>query len=88
MLLHDYITIDLEINKSVLVYKNSEGNVGVVKDVGPGYYLESGEFVKVNDSIKPGDRVIFTQCLSLNIDGKDIYITRYRDVIEVLGAKV
>lgn len=84
-MLHDWITIEPEVNKGILKSSNDDIHVGIVKAMGPGYCGDSGYFVNI-EGINEGDRILFTQHLTYEVDGKKLYRTRYRDVIEVLGA--
>lgn len=83
MLLHDWISIEPEINKGILTMTDNEVQVGIVKDFGIGYRTDDGTLVFV-EGLEIGKKVLFTQHLTFEIDGAKVYRLRYRDVIEVL----
>lgn len=87
MLLHDWISIEPEISTGILTIKDDEVRVGIVKDFGVGYIADNGTFVK-NIELTIGNKIIFTQHLTFDVDGVKIYRVRGRDVIEVFNAKV
>lgn len=86
-LLHDWISIEPEVGTGILTIRDNEVNVGVVKNIGPGYRADNGDFIPT-EGIKVGDKILFTQHLTYEIDGLKVYRLRYRDVIEVLDVKV
>lgn len=87
MLTNDWIAVEPEISSGVLKITDGEINVGIVKDLGHGYYADNGQFVGLT-GLGIGDKILFTQHLTFEIDGVKVYRTRGRDVIEVLNAKV
>lgn len=78
---HDFIIIEPEESKGVLKQHNDSINSGIVKEFGPGYTSEIGEFIPI-EGIAIGDKILFTQFLMLDVDGVKTYIVRYRDVIK------
>lgn len=82
-LLHDWISIEPEISTGVLTITDGEISVGTIKDFGPGYITDDGTFIPTTN-LKVGDKILFTQHLTYEINGMKVYRLRYRDVIEVL----
>jgi len=87
MLLYDWISIEPEISSGILTIRDNEVTVGIVKEIGPGYRTDNGDFIRT-EGIKVGDKILFTQHLNYEIDGLKVYRLRARDVIEVLDVKV
>lgn len=88
MLLHDWISVEQTKSSGVLQISDGEVFVGIVKELGCGYWADNGSFVEINNGIKIGDKILFTQHLSYEVDGAKLIRVRGRDVIEVLNAKV
>lgn len=80
MTFHDFIIVEKE--KSTSILKTNTENVGIVKEVGSGYYSDNGNFVS-NILVTPGQRVLFTQSMEMDIDGEKLIVVRGRDVIKV-----
>lgn len=84
---HDFIIVEQE--KSTSILKTNTENVGIVKEIGSGYYSDNGNFV---ENIKDGNlgyldllgkRILFTQHIDFEVDGEKIMVVRGRDVIKV-----
>lgn len=87
--LHTYIIIDPEVESSVLKLQDADFQVGKVVAIGPGRQeLIPGSVVPCGrfpiDDIKVGDLVAFRDLITLEHEGKKIYLTKYEEVALVL----
>lgn len=79
--LHDYVIIEPITDNSVLKSLNENINTGIVKSHGDSFQ-EFGVDIPIT-GIEVGDKVLFTQHLQIEEDGKKVYITRWRDIVKV-----
>ena len=63
----------------------SEFNSGVVVAVGPGKYLDGGDFQKTK--LEVGDKVVFRYAAEVKVEGKSYMLATEDDVAMVLGSK-
>lgn len=83
MIFHDWIEVEVEASKGVLQLHNDEVNIAIVKEAGVGYASEYGNLID-NPPFEAGDRILFTQHMMWEVDGKKRYFVRGRDVVRKL----
>lgn len=86
MIFHDFIIIE-KIKSTSLLSTNTD-NVGIIKEIGDGYYSDNGEFIHnitTTDDLQSliGKRILFSQHMEFDIDGEKVIVVRGRDVIKV-----
>lgn len=83
MIQHDFIVFEPEKSAGVLNINDDHINTGVVQGFGPGFYTEHGVFLK-NADVVVGDKIFFTNHIQVDKNGTKVYLTRGRDVIEIM----
>lgn len=81
---HDFIIFEPIVSTGVLKINDDQINYGIVKSYGYGYY-DTTEFIP-QIKIAPGYKIIFTNYITLDIEGEKLYVTRGRDVIRIDNA--